>query len=174
MPLLNPCCVRVLWFFDDILIYSPRIRKLLIEFNQQRQNQSGLRNFLSLPSDHPHPSSSSFHHGRSQTPNLYRFVKDFPFVEFVVKPTGGSAILKGFYLNNNRTKTIPVDGLDPNQIHHKIQLLLNSSGQKLNKFTSKNSVSVSIENSLNPTRGHFSALHQENHLPRSKLTYKTK
>ncbi|KNE92309.1 hypothetical protein PSTG_14269 [Puccinia striiformis f. sp. tritici PST-78] len=119
------------------------IRKLLIEFNQQRGTQSGLRTFLSLSS--PPPSSS-------KNPSLYQFVKDFPFVEFVVRPTGGSGILKAFYLNNNRIKTIPVDGLDPNQIQNKIQLLLESSGQKLNTYTRKNSISVSSENAQNPTR----------------------
>ncbi|KAA1064368.1 hypothetical protein PGTUg99_020251 [Puccinia graminis f. sp. tritici] len=86
------------------------IRKLLIEFNQQRQNQNGLRNFLSLSSA-----------PESKNPSLYKLVKQFPFVEFVVRPTGGSGILKGFYLNNNRIKTIPVDGLDPNQIQKKVK-----------------------------------------------------
>ncbi|PLW31548.1 hypothetical protein PCANC_17132 [Puccinia coronata f. sp. avenae] len=124
------------------------IRKLLIEFNQQRKNQAGLRSFLALSSTQD-----------SKNPSLYQFVKAFPFVEFVVRPTGGSGILKGFYLNNNRIKTIPADGLDPNQIQQKIQLLLESSGQKLNTFTRKNSISVSVENRKNPTRGHYSALH---------------
>ncbi|KNZ50623.1 hypothetical protein VP01_4326g1 [Puccinia sorghi] len=140
------------------------IRKLLIEFNQQRKNQAGLRNFLALSST---PDSKN--------PSLYHFVKAFPFVEFVVKPTGGSGILKGFYrqsiqtrsfcliFNNNRIKTIPVDGLDPNQIQKKIQLLLESSGQKLNTFTRKNSISATIENAKNPTRGHYSALHHQHH-----------
>ncbi|KAA1065525.1 hypothetical protein PGT21_002093 [Puccinia graminis f. sp. tritici] len=139
------------------------IRKLLIEFNQQRQNQNGLRNFLSLSSA-----------PESKNPSLYKLVKQFPFVEFVVRPTGGSGILKGFYLNNNRIKTIPVDGLDPNQIQKKIQLLLESSGQKLNTFTRKNSISVSVENSKNPTRGHYSALHHEHHTPLSRFSQKFK
>ncbi|KAH9452112.1 hypothetical protein MJO28_009029 [Puccinia striiformis f. sp. tritici] len=141
------------------------IRKLLIEFNQQRGTQSGLRTFLSLSS--PPPSSS-------KNPSLYQFVKDFPFVEFVVRPTGGSGILKAFYLNNNRIKTIPVDGLDPNQIQNKIQLLLESSGQKLNTYTRKNSISVSSENAQNPTRGHYSAIHHDHHTPLSRFSQKFK
>ncbi|MBW0463080.1 hypothetical protein O181_002795 [Austropuccinia psidii MF-1] len=118
------------------------IRKLMIEFNQQRANQSGLRDFL------------------ASSPWFYQIVKSHPFVEFVVKPTGGAGILKGFYLNNNRTKTIPVDNLDPNQIKNKIQILLNSSGQKLSKGSEKNPVLISDMNSNQPTRGHFSSLHE--------------
>ena len=71
------------------------IRKLLIEFNQQRKNQAGLRSFLALSSTQD-----------SKNPSLYQFVKAFPFVEFVVRPTGGSGILKGFYRKFIQSKSI--------------------------------------------------------------------
>ncbi|KAI9603327.1 hypothetical protein H4Q26_002648 [Puccinia striiformis f. sp. tritici PST-130] len=113
----------------------------------------------------------------SKNPSLYQFVKDFPFVEFVVRPTGGSGILKAFYLNNNRIKTIP--SMDWILIKSRIklspiQLLLESSGQKLNTYTRKNSISVSSENAQNPTRGHYSAIHHDHHTPLSRFSQKFK
>ncbi|CAH7665930.1 hypothetical protein BY996DRAFT_4575407 [Phakopsora pachyrhizi] len=122
------------------------IRKVLINFNEERSNQKGLRNYLAcLDRDISNQNS------------LMRLIRSYPNVEFVIRRSAGSGTLKGFYLNNNRTKTIPVDKLDQNQIHSKMELLLSSSGQKLKNFQRN---PVQIDRSNEPVRGHYSILHE--------------
>ncbi|KAH9820828.1 hypothetical protein DFH28DRAFT_884185 [Melampsora americana] len=113
------------------------LRKLVFEFNEQRANQAGLRTYL----------TSAY---------LFQIASQNPSVEVVVRRAGGAGIAKGFYLNNNRTKTVPLDRLDPSQIHSKVQLLLNSSGEKLRHL---GRVTVKSETNEEPVRGVWSAFH---------------
>ncbi|KAG0144319.1 hypothetical protein CROQUDRAFT_47505 [Cronartium quercuum f. sp. fusiforme G11] len=118
------------------------LRKLVFEYNEQRANQAGLRAYL----------TSSY---------LFQVANQNPSVEVVVRRAGGAGIAKGFYLNNNRTKVIPLDRLDPSQIHLKVsqftvQLLLNSSGEKLRHLGRS---TVKSEPNSEPVRGVWSAFH---------------
>lgn len=109
------------------------LRKLVFEYNEQRVNQAGLRTYL----------TSAY---------LFQLASQNPGVEVVVRRAGGAGIAKGFYrglhiwrfltrcppvvctltdlhnlllllaVNNNRTKTVPLDRLDPSQIQRKVSL----------------------------------------------------
>ncbi|PWN49112.1 hypothetical protein IE53DRAFT_162387 [Violaceomyces palustris] len=109
-------------------------RKVVIEYCETNPSSKGTRDFL-----------------LSQCKDL---AKRTPSTEFVVKQRPGKhPIVRGFYLNN-RTKEISLQNLAATGVLPKVQLLLDSSGNKITSLKRR-----PVESVTESARGIWSALH---------------
>ncbi|EGG01431.1 uncharacterized protein MELLADRAFT_111032 [Melampsora larici-populina 98AG31] len=119
------------------------LRKLVFEYNEQRANQAGLRTYL----------TSAY---------LFQIASENPSVEVVVRRAGGAGIAKGFYCQKLTMRLAPIASqlfiamVDMHVQKLSVQLLLNSSGEKLKHL---GRVTVKSETNEEPVRGVWSAFH---------------
>ncbi|KLO20556.1 hypothetical protein SCHPADRAFT_816596 [Schizopora paradoxa] len=115
-------------------VFIPQIRKLVFEYCDAWPSSSNLRRYI-------------YNH-------VEDLAREHPHVEFVVKQRPSKEpIIRGLYLNN-RDKVIGLKGFEVTQIQQKVQLLLDSSGNKIVPLKRKTVVS-----STEAARGIWSGLH---------------
>lgn len=135
--------------------FVPQIRKLVFEYCDKWPSSTNTRTYI-------------LNHVES-------LAQKNPHIEVVVKQRNHKEpILRGFYGNpvislkkniyptflqkkvNNRDKVIPLNSLQVNAIQNKVQLLLDSSGAKIQSLKRR-----IIESSTESTRGIWSGLHAD-------------
>ncbi|KAF8167840.1 thioredoxin-like protein [Crassisporium funariophilum] len=116
--------------------FLPQIRKLVFEFCNAWPSSANTRTYL-----------------QSQIQSLAR---QNPHVEVVVKQRNQKEpIVRGFYVNN-RDKVIPLNSLEVTAIQTKVQLLLDSSGAKIQPLKRR-----AVESTTEAARGIWSGLHAD-------------
>ncbi|KAF8203171.1 mitochondrial ribosomal protein subunit L51 [Pholiota molesta] len=116
--------------------FLPQIRKLVFEYCDKWPTSQNTRTYL-----------------LTQIQNLAR---ENPHVEVVVKQRNQKEpIVRGFYVNN-RDKVIPLKELEVTGIQKKVQLLLDSSGAKIQPLKRR-----AVESTTEATRGIWSGLHAD-------------
>lgn len=110
-------------------------RKVLIQYCNWGGSSGGLRNFL-------------------VSNKLDNWARRYPQIEFEVVRRSGHPVVTGWY-TNGRQKPICVRNMSPHEIDTKLQLLVNSSGEILRRWTKNDNV-----RSLNKSvRGIWSPFH---------------
>ncbi|KAF8973804.1 mitochondrial ribosomal protein subunit L51 [Flammula alnicola] len=116
--------------------FLPQIRKLVFEYCDKWPTSQNTRTYLLTQIQH--------------------LARENPHVEVVVKQRNQKEpIVRGFYVNN-RDKVIPLKELEVTGIQKKIQLLLDSSGAKIQPLKRR-----AVESTTEATRGIWSGLHAD-------------
>lgn len=84
--------------------------------------------------------------------DIRKVAAENPKVEFVVEKKSGHPIVQGFYANGN-VKSVCVRNYEPSKILEKINLVRNSSGNKLQKYQR------AVESNNKSVRGIWSPFH---------------
>ncbi|KAI0033732.1 thioredoxin-like protein [Vararia minispora EC-137] len=114
--------------------FIPQIRKIVFEYCEKWPTSENTRTFLAN--------------------HLERYARTNPHVEFVVKQRNHhEPIVRGFYLNNNE-KVICLKGYDLPVVQDKVQLLLDSSGAKMQSLKHR-----AIVSTTESSRGIWSGFH---------------
>ncbi|KAF7798628.1 hypothetical protein EIP86_009850 [Pleurotus ostreatoroseus] len=114
--------------------FIPQVRKIVFEYCDKWPSSANTRTWLRN--------------------HLAEVARENPHVEFVVKQrTYKQPIARGFYINN-RDKVIALNGFEVTGIQQKVQLLLDSSGDKIKPLKRR-----TIESTTESARGIWSGLH---------------
>ncbi|CEG66676.1 39S ribosomal protein L43, mitochondrial [Rhizopus azygosporus] len=90
--------------------------------------------------------------------DLVKFATENPQIEIVVEPRPAHhPVIRGYYLNG-RDKVICTRNLSPSEINKKVQLLRDSSGEKMKDLTKKPVISTTES-----VRGIWSPFHSNPH-----------
>ncbi|KAF9478734.1 mitochondrial ribosomal protein subunit L51 [Pholiota conissans] len=116
--------------------FIPHIRKLVFEYCDKWPTSQNTRTYLLT--------------------QIQILARQNPHVEVVVKQRNQKEpIVRGFYANN-RDKVIPLKELEVTGIQKKVQLLLDSSGAKIQPLKRR-----PVESTTEATRGIWSGLHAD-------------
>ncbi|CEP20230.1 unnamed protein product [Cyberlindnera jadinii] len=107
-------------------------KRITLQFDQAGGSSQGLRDFLRL--------------------RLDNYAKQNPKIEFKVVQKGGHPVLKGEY-SNGLDKAICVRNLNVDNVQNKLNLLRESSGERIRKRNAK------VESINDSVRGVWSPLH---------------
>lgn len=118
------------------------LRKMVVRYSQHNPSSLGTRQFL-------------------VSPRFSVLTQTYPSVEFVVDQAGREKhpLVVGFYASNGReerSKQVNLANLDANQVEQKLNLVVQSSGNKLNSLKKKSVISRN-----EGARGIWSQLHDK-------------